>query len=1543
MNKLIKKFSIFAMLFVVIFLLIGCKTNSNLNIKASLLVENANSKDSQQKTTIVEKNISFTSEELKEKEIDFSKNGKVYKEVIKYFNSNNYELKDNSIELSKDKTEVKYTLYLKEKSVKIEGTTYRKKALVPFRLQDIDNKYINQIFIDEKTGKIIKGDQFISLTDDLNLVNMSLDNQSLEFVNTFNRVFKNLESTLQDKVLKTAESYPKDLKYVSTAKHQELNEKYLQTLKAFLKNDSNKQTLLADLINLTNSFEQEIVVGTKENIYTKDFYDQNKKILSNLYNEGLKFVKKHIVLENKENPSNLKNNVTHILMSDLNKISNNLNETNILLVNSKFEEGNNQNNVELINKIVNQIESLKDLLENTNIITGTKITSPINYVINFYHEGVLDESLKQTLTAEKGDFVTFQPQDKEGFDVSSESKLSAVIDNENITLEVKYVKKTYFISIDLDKGTIANFDKNYIEVKHGEKISEEDVNKLKTVTKQNDSFGENYVFNKYVNYYTDEEFDLESEITKPVSLKATYTFNTTNIQYKIRTYKDKVVRNVVDPIYEEYTETLSETIQKGSPVYYLPVVPEGFELDLKYTKNSFNSVTEETIVEIYLKRKLVRVDIYSDTKIINFNDERVNAYSNGGSLTLKYGQRFDFVLTGIQFEKANGKNQIINKVFNNNKVFNYTDENIVTENLKLNIVTKITDKNLYKITANYSFLGDKKYIGDTKIQLTRITYVESGSKITDKAFFAPDVENTKAVFDLENDKGYVANADYTPFDYKNNLPSIPFETEKKLIFVYNMTYDQAHSVLINEHYGNEVPGETHRQVEGTIVGKYENIYMFEFKDGPNKIIPIRVDRVLTPQEQSDLTIGNLVKINLLLVENYSMFLQKTSKYNFDLGRLGGLVGLIKNNLSRITLVQSNHKIVTKQELNDFSNLNHAQVKVNNLHVIEKSKDSADLLEKYDLSTVVKYYYIKVRDVNNKVGYLFLQENGQNIELFKNIKVHDYISVDNAIFMLAKAIYHENEIEGFYESSYESRPSLFITDGNSITVNNHNNSNVKVNFIFNNEDEDFVKYANTSKTIKINKQNTIQNAVSAALDNEFYNSYVVKDVKVQNQIVNDLTTKVGETTEIDVYFEKAKSYIEFLLVTYLPQEMKENLVLKVTTGGRTYTTTPVDINGYVVKFILNYNTKDYFIDINVISLNYKLTDETSPNKYVIKIADEYRNQEKVYRYVAYEGGRYNPITSLFGLPDRGKVGYQYAAQHPYKIEQGQTGLFFDAYTTDIGQMPDEAFRKFHDRDLYTEQKGFVETDGPLYSNMEWNRIPVYASSQTQFFARVAANEDGSYKTNEEINSDKNLDFKMVARIPEYEILEDGTNHKTNRFKEYKFHRGSLTNYIKINQKYHIGVLHIDVNTNLSDGKTVFNLNGTDLKESKYVLDDKTDRIKLDKFEYFDDLNKNGLKINNNPIPIDEQDQFLIRTYINYTFTIEGDQYKFEDGTNTKTIKAYYKEKFTLDITIPENKKIEVYDNEGNLINDFKYMYEDRTEFVNFDGNNQKNFKLKVVDK
>ena len=89
MNKLIKKFSIFAILFVVVFLLIGCKTNSNLNVKASLLVENANSKDSQQKTTIVEKNISFTSEELKEKEIDFSKKGKVYKEVIKRLENKN--------------------------------------------------------------------------------------------------------------------------------------------------------------------------------------------------------------------------------------------------------------------------------------------------------------------------------------------------------------------------------------------------------------------------------------------------------------------------------------------------------------------------------------------------------------------------------------------------------------------------------------------------------------------------------------------------------------------------------------------------------------------------------------------------------------------------------------------------------------------------------------------------------------------------------------------------------------------------------------------------------------------------------------------------------------------------------------------------------------------------------------------------------------------------------------------------------------------------------------------------------------------------------------------------------------------------------------------------------------------------------------------------------------------------------------------------------------------------------------------------------------
>lgn len=1549
MNKFNKKILIFVFLFITIFLLIGCRTINNLNVKASLLVENANTKDANQKITVVEKNISFTTEELKGKKIDFSKNGKVFKEITKYFNSNNYELRDNSLELSKNETEVKYTLFLKEKSVKVEGVTYTKKALIPFRLQDLDTKYQNHIFMDEKTGKIIKGTQYISLVDDLNLSKLELlDNESLDFVNTFDRVAINLKLTFQDKVLKTPESYPKDLKYVSSSKYNELNKKYIETLKSFLKNDSNKKTLLADLINLANSFEQEIVVGAKANLYTKDFFELSKKTLQDIYNKGVEFVKKHIVLKEKEDPSNLKNNITHILNSDLTKISNKLTEANLLVINSKYDEASNYNNTKVINDLVSKTQELKNLLENTNIITGTKVLSPINYLVKIFEENTLQKT--DNFVGEKGEFITFNPEVKTGFDVSHESKLSAVLDNENVVLEVKYVKKTYFITIDLDKGTITNFDKNYIEVKHGEKINQEDINKLRTVTKQNDSFGENYVFNKYINYYTNEEFNLDSPVTKPISLKATYTFITPNIQYKIRTYKDKIVRNVLDPVYDEYTETLSELTKKGSPVYFIPQIPEGFELDLKHTKNSFNSVTSETIVEIYLKRKLVRVDLYSDTNIISFNDERVNPYSNGGSLTLKYGQKFDFVLTGIQFEKEKvennqTKNHVIYKVFNSkdNKEFKYTVDNTITENLNLNILTKRTDNNLYKITATYSFLGSKKYIGDKEVPLMRVTYVESGSKITDKAFFAPDVDNSKAIFDLENNKGYVADTNYTPFNINENLPQIALETNKQLIFVYNMTYDQARSILINEHYGNEVPFETYREVEGTIVGKYDNIYMFEFKEGSKKIIPIRIDRALSPVEENSLKIGNLVKINLVLVENYSMFLQKTSKYNFDLGRLGGLVGLIKNNLSRINLIQANYKIVSKQELDNFNDLNNAQVKVNKLHVIEKAKQSADLLEKYDLSTTTKYYYLKVRDINNKIGYVFLSENGQNVQSFTNINVHDYITVDNAILMLAKAVYNENEIEGFYESGYENRPSLFIADGNSITVNNSNNVNLKVNFIFNNEDEDFIKYLSKNKVVQINKQNTIQNAVSAALDNEFFNSYVIKDIKVKNQLVNNLSTPVGDITEIDVYFEKAKSYIEFLLITYLPQEMKESLVLKVTTGGKKYTTTPVDINGYVVKFILNYNTKDYFIDIDVTSLNYKLTNETNPNKYVIKIADDNRFIEGVQRYVAYEGGRYNPITGLFGLPDRGKVSYQYAAQNPFKIDKGQTGLFFDAYTTNTGQMPDEAFRKFHERELFTEQKGFVETDGPSYSNMEWNRIPAYANSQTQFFVRVKANEDGSYKTNEEINSDKSLDFKLVAKIPEYEILEDGTNHKTNRYIEYKFHKGSLSNYIKINEKYHIGVLHIDVNTDLSDGKTVFNLDGNDLKDSKYLLKDKIDRIKLNKLEYFDDLNKNGFKENNNPIAIDSQDQFLIRTYINYTFTIEGSEYKFKDGTDTKIIKAYYKEKFTLDIIIPENKKIEIYDDEGQLLADFRYMYIDRNEFINFDGNNHKNFKVKVVDK
>lgn len=1546
-RKIITVLSIL-LLVVISFLFVSCQKNDGkINIKASLLVENANKKDNVDKLLIVEKKISFEENDLKNKDIDFSSKGKIYREVTKYFNSINYELRDNSIEISKDKRSVSYFLHLKENKLTINEKNYVVKALTPFSLKNLSSSYDNKIFFDEKNGKYYNSNQMIILEKDMSLKIIDFDESHKKFYDAFDKSIYLLSNTYKDKVLKGHESYPKDLKYIDSLKYLTLEIKFKETLNSFSKNLDNKVVLLSELVFLNNQFEESIVIGTKENDFSKDYFELKKKELNDNYLESLKFVKKHVVIDEEIEPSQLKQGVTHILKKDLIELSKRILSVNLLIINSSFDDANNKKNIENINKMIIENEKLKDLMQNSKIITGTKVVNPLNYVINFYYDGVLKDDEKTIITGDKGDFVFFSPTPKEGYDIDHNSKLSGVLNDDSLVLEVKYVKKVYFITIDLNKGQILNFDKKHIEVKHGEKIPQEYVDKLISITRKNDNFGDNYVFEKYINYYTKEDFDFNAPITKPSSLRAVFTFEKRNINYKIRVYKDQIIRNVLDPVYNGYSETLSELVEKGSPLYYIPEVPEGFELDLKFTKNSFNSVTEETIVEIYLKRKLVRIDLSSQTNILTFNDDRVVKQYNSGSLTLKYGQVFDFVLTGIEFEKVdvqgNKKNQVLYKVYNNGEEFLFKNEQVVKENMALDLVTRVSEKSIYKVIANYSFLGSKKYENEKAVNIERISFVESGEKIVDKAFFAPDVESSKAIFDLSNEKGYVANLDYTKFDFNQSLPNISYDTEKRLIFVYNMNYEQAHSILVNEHYGNELPMDTYREIEGTIVAKYNNLYMLEINDSSNKIIPIRVDRNLTLDEENSLTIGNLVKINLVLVENYSKYIKKDSKYNFNLGRLGGLVGLVKNSLSKISLKTANYKTVNKTILNNFDDINYGKVKVNNLYVIEKSKSNADVLENYDSENSTKYYYIKVRDINNKVGYVFLAENSSNIETFKNINIYDTISVDEATLMLAKAKFNDNEIESFYESSYENRPSLFILDGSNVTVDNANSKTVKINFIFHNEEQEFVKYTNIFKDIKISRDNTIQNAISAAFEKEFFNSYKIREVRVNNEAVSNLSKKINDINAIDVHMEKANSYIEFLLVTYLPYEMKENLKLKVTTGGITYVTSPVDIDGYVVKFILNYNKLDYFIDISVISLHYTLTDETNPNKYVIKIDDEFRNKDEVYRYVAYEGGRYNPITGLFGLPEKAKIGYQYAAQHPFKVEKGETGLFFDAYTTNKGPMPDEAFRKFHERVLYSEKKGFVETDGPDYSNMEWNRISVYSNSQTQFFVRVGANEDGSYKTNEEINNDKSIDFKLVASISHYEILEDGTNKKTNKKVEYKFHKGSLTNYIKINKKYHIGVLHIDVNTNLADNKTVFNLNGTDLLDKKYLLNDKTSRIKTDKIEYFEDLNKDGLYINGSPIDIKQQDQFLIRTYINYTFTIEDSDYHFEDGSNLQTIKAYYKEKFTLNILIPDNKKIEIYDQNGLKIENYSFMYNDSTEFKNFSGDNHRSFKVKIVDK
>lgn len=1475
-----RKFFSGILLFLFIIILIGCGPNK-YNIDANLYVQDyTNNKSTyigiNRKSFIIEKK-QFNDDKTKKE---------IFDDLTKYFKSSHY--KYNETKVIKNKNKIIYEFYFNLVDYNIivtlqDGKTkeFKNKALQPF---DFKNHELDEniIYIDKKSNRKIGPNSIVDDNMSLIAIGKATSKTNIELIE---EVISLLNNTKYDKVLKNPIDYLKDSKNIDLNSYNSLKNALQEFLKVVNSKDENLIKIkLSDLQSSKTTFKKLIVVGTRE-MNSKDLFEYKVNLFTKSKNELKVFLSDKIIEDKLLSPEKYQLKTKHISNTEYLFLNDIYREAISLEPSIRYDEEDNDKNILLIEKVEELTNKIQAVIFATKVVIGTKEGKKLPYKVKITKDG---QTIERQLFGYEGEIVNVEiPNDlEERYEISNQSKTSGVLKDENLVLELILIEKVFVININLNGGKIAGFDKKYLKVSYNQKINEEDILKLRSVTREKDLYAEKYEFLKYVDANTYEEFNLSMNITKDISILAIYTETKEKFNYKIELYKDIANSKTLEPTYSNQPESKysNEEIEQGSFLYHIEEIPEGFELDEKYSQISFNRFTKEDVVLVYLKRKLHRINFFYDNDKAYFEDNRVK----NNIATVKHGSIFDFSVGGIEAPKEDNKFIIFDKILDKETQSLYDTSKPIDKDLNLLLTTKKVDKRI-KVVANYSYAGEYEEINNQNIYIEKHIYVEPGKRIidVDKNFFRSDSYDQEAQFDLENNIGYVLNKDdFTEFNKNQVLSAINEEEVINLLFVYNLNKKQSINILLKELYLRKYADKFYRAIYGKLIDKHENnLFVIETEDQERFLINIQ--KKLSSEETNIFQLGNKVRITAPMLYNYNQYVSKLfsndDAFAFEIGRYGDVV-ISYIEKSSIKLMLSDNNEINSFKIEKFDDKNYyKRVSIDSLIVTKKALVESNL-EYYDSKNAPKYYVLGVKDPFNNNGYLMMQEKNINLKVFSEINEDDVLNVKNSLLIKGKANIFENQIEAIYESALDSKPTLLIDDFyNQIELKNEQKVKVTINTIFDKYIE-FPEFQNLSYDIYLSRKHTLNSAISKALENKVFNGYRIKNIKSNNEIAQ-LESKVFEGQIIEVEYEKNDSYIEFILVSYIPYELKKQIYLEATTGGKKYVTHPVDIEGNFIKFILDYNGKDHFIDTKL-----NLGEQAPNNQFVISIAEEERKNQ-ILRYVAYDGGRYSPIVGRKGSREKIKISYTWAAQHPFLIKENETGFFVDLFDIYKFDGSSDFFSKMHISKIFLVADGFKSADAEFHVNVEHNGKVGYGAFTGHNFYKI----DGKFTT-EQLNDNKDLKLFLKGNINYVEERKNGENtidFQTDKIIEYLYHKDSLHKLVQIDPKYNIGIIHVN-GDNTIKGKTpeldaeIFNLTAKQQKDDNYKLSKSNKIVFNNKKGFLNYLNDKNIDLNDVNTGKDKSFTNLSKYNITYNFEIKTPNYKFLDEKTSKQFFLYYLE-------------------------------------------------------
>lgn len=1364
--------------------------------------------------------------------------------ILRSFTESKTETSHNS-----KKREYTYNIYFDLKSFSITYEHNNKTETIKKTFKYLTNVNLKQE-IDSDSFKLpdtniwlIKGDNNqivtnnVTVTTDLHLVllNDFLVHENYNDVLFLQEISSYLKTLLTDDALKAPDAYPIGYTVVKTELYEALQQNYQDSLQALLlHNDFNNafsklkvsydnakkenvvgsrevkdvsseqdtnisktllensyKKLFADLTakyTAANSVFQQIIKDNSEPINLNNYYTTTKVLPSNIYTEFEKFLSK------------VKQDLTYLTYNEKNLI---ISKQNLMKLTDTFKTFD-----ENANKFLGQVKN------------GTK-SEKLTYKIIVYKNGQVVKELSQQ--DEKYKTVVFEPtvtnlksvfpEFNDSYKLLSNSKLTIVLSQENQELHLYFVTRQLRLTIDLNGGT-SEYSKNYLEVEYNSILDPDQKAKLINITKNNDQYGTNYVFSKFVNAYnTSEEIDLSQPIVKECSLLAIYTFNKKRFNYKIQTFFDIVSKKSNEPLYSDtplLNSTSTELVYSLDLVYHNPAEITGYTIDRDRSVLSFGTIGEDDIVKIYYKRKLLLITFEIPGNGVIVDDRITN-----NAATVKYESNFDFIPETIKYTLPNGgtnQTYIYDKLIDKATGLEYNMNQPITKNLDLEVKTKLVT-NIVTIKFYPHKLGIEEQKGDKNVSLEKILYLEKDSKIASPSFFLNYHEKGEVLFD--NEHGFIRSN--TGIVNKDTT----YQTDTTLYFVYNLNLKQLDNIL-KEQFPQFLGKDTEREVSGQIIHQLND---------KNYILETDLGNVLVLTDNlpsNHLSLGAKYRLSGIFLRDTNEFgtdLSDTNYFNqIKIGRYTDYVLKINNNSNIIKTHEApsgyTETVTTLHSLSDSKTLSKVDVKY--FLITDTNDKQLSKISLYD--THDGYYQYRGTLANGEVAYLLFPYNASNLESLLSLNAGDTLDL-NSVFYLNMRI-KRSGINDFRDGAHKSFPVFYLEDYEGKvtyleTNTNHQKVNVTLALEFN-LDPNLPRFSNTSRTFYVNNKTTLKTIINELLETEVFNGYEPSEYFLGDNKIS-LDNVFTSNSTVKVKMSRSSNIINFIWGTYAPHYFLKDLKVTAYYGRKHYQTSYIDYADGFYKFVLNYHPEDDYLKL-VLSIN-------SDKKKDIIIDLSLNKTSGTRTFVAFDGGRYSPVKREFGEQNNKFYEYTWAAQNPFEIGN-RKGFFVTTFgikkdVNGIDTLEEYADGLFYSR-IMLQNSGTYNKEGDFNINKDWNMENGYTKYDGHLFYQF--DEDMSI---EDIITSRKIDIRAFAMMHLNDYNDQGEIFKTTDRTRFYFHRDSLHKLVKFN-RFGLGVIHLDLSPYVSE-------NGKD-----YIITHKSEMLSTLPPELQDTSKPIGISTNNSRV-------------------------------------------------------------------------------------------------